>query len=180
MGPALRALGELLIDEVIAGVEECLQLGLSEAAPVRWDGVIGLVARRVPLEHDLGGNVVKYFAAERSPPIPFVSDVIAEGPDRASVRAQRRHRDGFRPGSSISQELIDMDRLPAPRILVGVLLEPRDQAARGPNERHTEPTGQHLRSPAIEHRLKDSVLGSQQPDDAVRQGTLAADLEHSA
>ncbi|WP_257233003.1 hypothetical protein [Rhodococcus qingshengii] len=100
-------LGELLIDEVIAGVEECLQLGLSEAAPVRWDGVIGLVARRVPLEHDLGGNVVKYFAAERSPPIPFVSDVIAEGPDRASVRAQRRHRDGFRPGSSISQELID-------------------------------------------------------------------------
>jgi len=60
-------------------------------------------------------------------------------------------------------------RRPRPRIFIGVLLEPLDRPARALDVGRRQATCQHLRTPAIQHRLENAILGAQQPDIDVGQ-----------
>jgi hypothetical protein len=49
--------------------------------------------------------------------------------------------------------MVDVDGAPAPGVLVGEIDEPTYQAAPGLDGVDREATGQHLRSPTVEHRF---------------------------
>jgi hypothetical protein len=157
--PAFGAVAVLFVDEVVDDVEQVLQLRLGERAPFRGNGIVSGVSRCVPLKTNLRWNVTELLLAERNPPIPAVTDIRTEHRDRVAVGPQRRQFDRRFPRPEVREELIDIKWSPAPRILVGELDEPADEAAPRRDGAQRQTPSQHLSSPPVDHRVQDCFIG---------------------
>ena len=70
----------------------------------------------------------------------------------------------FSGAAPVRQELIHVMRGPRPRVLVRMLLKPLDRSAGALDIGRRQAACQHLCPPAVQHRFKDAILGTQQPD----------------
>jgi hypothetical protein len=162
--PALAAGGVLAVDEVVQVVEELLQLLLRERSPPWRHGVIARVARGVPVEGDLRGHVAEGLLTEVAPAVGGRGGVGTEHRDRVAVGTQRRETDRLLAGAALGHVVVQVDGPPRPRERAGVLLEPAQHATAALDRLGGQSAGQHLRLPAVEHRVEHAIFGSKQTD----------------
>ena len=120
--PTFPAGGDDLLDPVVRGVEECLQLGPGQRTPRRAALVVGHVPGSVPLMADLHRARPDPLLALGDPPIPVVAHVLQKHRDRALITADR----GMCPPTGGDPGL-HLPRTPGPRPPAGELSEPADR-----------------------------------------------------
>ena len=133
------------VHQIIGSVKEFLQLLPSEWAATRRHSIVYGMLRDIPLKADLRRHVTEGSLAEPDPAAPGVRQVGAELADRAAVGPQRAYGDRPITGSQDCHVLIDIVRLPGPRVLVREILEPCHRPARIPDDGRCQPPRHHLR-----------------------------------
>ena len=148
---------------VIGVIQEPLHPLTRQRAGLRAARIVVQVHDRVPLVADRHRERAERLLARHRPPVPGVSQVLAEQPQISLVTADRRRRQMPLRGQR-QRPLIHMRRPPLPRELVGEGLEAAHEPLPVTSRIRPQATRGLLRPPAPQHRLHHRVLRTQLQD----------------
>ena len=154
--PALARRRRRPLDVIVGGVQERLQLGPGQRAPLRPALVLGRVHGGVALVAHLDRPGADLLLALRDPAVPRVAHVPEEDRQRALIRADRRMRPPAR-----RDPLFHLRGRPLPRPGAGERGEPAHQPDPALDQRPAQPPRRLLAAPALQHRLEQRGLGPQ-------------------